>query len=74
MSKLKKIERDTEIYYNQSNDPMQIRIHDPKLIRKLTTLAADFPELCRLTEVNEYYGTCCEAEENIALSPDCKAA
>lgn len=57
MRKLTKRERDTEIYYNQSGDPMQIRTNDPKLIRKLSALGADFPELCQLTEVDES-GTC----------------
>ncbi|MCD8362171.1 MAG: molecular chaperone [Lachnospiraceae bacterium] len=57
MYKLTKKERDTEIYYNQSSDPMQIRTNDPKLIRKLTALSEDFPELCQLDNVDKYCGS-----------------
>ncbi len=63
MSKLTKRDRDTEIYYNQSSDPMQIRTNDPKLIRKLSALANDFPELCKLTEVDEYSGSYFEVDK-----------
>ncbi len=56
MEKHTKKDRDTELYYNQTNAPMQIRTHDPKLIRKLMSLSNDFPELCKLTEVDEYSG------------------
>lgn len=63
MSKLTKIERDTEIYYNQTNDPMLIRTNDPKLIRKLNSLAADFPELCKLTEEDEICGSYFEVDK-----------
>ncbi|MCD7804816.1 MAG: hypothetical protein LUH03_06675 [Oscillospiraceae bacterium] len=63
MSKLTKRDRDTEIYYNQSSDPMQIRTNNPKLIRKLSALAADFPELCKLTEVDEYSGSYFEVDK-----------
>ncbi|MCD8216605.1 MAG: molecular chaperone [Clostridiales bacterium] len=63
MSKLTKIERDTEIYYNQSNAPMLIRTNDPKLIRKLNALAADFPELCRLAEEDEICGSYFEVDK-----------
>ncbi|MCD8016035.1 MAG: molecular chaperone [Lachnospiraceae bacterium] len=64
MSKLTKIERDTEIYYNQSNAPMLIRTNDPKLIRKLNALAADFPELCKLTEEDEICGSYFEVDKH----------
>ncbi|MCD7919332.1 MAG: molecular chaperone [Clostridiales bacterium] len=64
MSKLTKIERDTEIYYNQSNAPMLIRTNDPKLIRKLNSLAADFPELCKLTEEDEICGSYFEVDKH----------
>ena len=63
MSKLTKIERDTEIYYNQSNAPMLIRTNDPKLIRKLNALADDFPELCKLTEEDEICGSYFEVDK-----------
>ncbi|MCD7734158.1 MAG: hypothetical protein LUH48_03315, partial [Clostridiales bacterium] len=55
--------RDTEIYYNQSNAPMLIRTNDPKLIRKLNALAADFPELCKLTEEDEICGAYFEVDK-----------
>ncbi|MCD7920700.1 MAG: molecular chaperone [Clostridiales bacterium] len=56
MYKLTKKERDTEIYYNQSSDPMQIRTNDPKLIRRLKGLSEEYPELCKLTEEDEICG------------------
>ncbi|MCC8099698.1 MAG: hypothetical protein LIO78_06500 [Clostridiales bacterium] len=64
MSKRTKRDRDTEIYYNQSSDPMQIRTNDPKLIRKLTALAADFPVLCKLTEEDEICGSYFEVDKH----------
>ncbi|MCD8161201.1 MAG: molecular chaperone [Clostridiales bacterium] len=64
MSKLTKIERDTVIYYNQSIVPMLIRTNDPKLIRKLNALAADFPELCKLTEEDEICGSYFEVDKH----------
>ncbi|MCD8363304.1 MAG: molecular chaperone [Lachnospiraceae bacterium] len=57
MYKFTKRERETEIWYNQTNDPMQIRTNDPKLIRKLTALSEEFPELCQLDNVDEYCGS-----------------
>lgn len=57
MSKLTKKERDTEIYYNQSGDPIQVRTHDAKLFRKLAALSEEFPELCQLTDEDEYSGS-----------------
>ncbi|MCC8099118.1 MAG: hypothetical protein LIO78_03500 [Clostridiales bacterium] len=63
MSKLTKRDRDTEIYYNQSSDPMQIRTNDPKLIRKLNALAIDFPEMCKLTEEDEICGSYFEVDK-----------
>ncbi len=56
MYRLAKRERDTDIWYNQTNDPMQIRTNDPKLIRKLTALSEEFPELCQLDKVEENCG------------------
>ncbi len=57
MYKLTKKERDTEIYYNQSSDPMQIRTNDPKLIRRLKRLSEEYPELCKLTGEDEVCGS-----------------
>ncbi len=64
MSKHTKRDRDPEIYYNQSNAPMLIRTNDPKLIRKLNALAADFPELCKLTEEDEICGSYFEVDKH----------
>ncbi|MCD7802918.1 MAG: hypothetical protein LUH09_08485 [Clostridiales bacterium] len=61
MEKFTKKDRNTDLYYDQTNAPMQIHTHDPKLIRKLTCLSNDYPELCRLTEVGECSGTYFEA-------------
>lgn len=41
MKKLTKKDKDTDIYYNQTHDPVQIRTHDLKLIRKLIDLSAE---------------------------------
>jgi len=57
MYKFTKKERDTDIYYNQSDEPMQIRTNDPKLIRKLKDLNEDYPELCQLVEEDEICGS-----------------
>ncbi|MCD8150407.1 MAG: hypothetical protein LUE92_12805 [Clostridiales bacterium] len=57
MYKPTKRDRDTDIYYNQSSDPVQVRTNDPKLIRKLTALSEEFPELCQLTEKDEFCGS-----------------
>lgn len=64
MSRLTKKERDTEIYYNQSGDPVQIRTHDMKLIRKLAALSEDFPELCQLTDEDECSGSYYDVNKN----------
>ncbi len=63
MCKLTKRQKDTEIYYNQSSDPMQIRTHDQKLIRKLSALSEGFPELCRLVEEDDYNGSYFEVDK-----------
>ncbi len=54
MKKLTKKDKDTDIYYNQSGDPVLVRTHDLKLIRKLIALAAEYPESCRVTDEGEY--------------------
>ncbi|MCD7880214.1 MAG: molecular chaperone [Clostridiales bacterium] len=64
MEKLTKKDRDSELYYNQTNAPMLIRTNDPKLIRKLNALAADFPELCKLTEEDEICGSYFEVDKH----------
>ncbi|MCD8127122.1 MAG: hypothetical protein LUD82_06615 [Clostridiales bacterium] len=63
MSNLTKKERDTDIYYNQSNEPMQIRTNDQKLIRKLKGLSEEYPELCKLTEEDEICGSYFEVDK-----------
>jgi len=57
MYKLTKKESATEIYDNQSSDPMQIRTNDPKLIRRLKGLSEEYPELCKLTGEDEVCGS-----------------
>lgn len=58
-----KRERDTEIYYNQSDDPMQIRTNDPKLIRRLTALSEEYPDLCRYIGKDEICGSYFEVDK-----------
>lgn len=63
MYKLTKRERDTEIYYNQSNDPIQVRTNDPSLIRRLKGLSEEYPELCKLTDEDEICGAYFEVDK-----------
>ena len=57
MERLTKQEKDTEIFYDQSNAPMQIRTHDLNLIRRLTALSAEYPDVCQLVETDPISGS-----------------
>lgn len=66
--RLTKKEKDTEIIYDQSDEPMQIRTHDLNLIRRLTALSKEYPETCRLVEVDTISGTYFEVIDKSRVS------
>ena len=56
--KLKKFEKETNILYNQTTDPVEICGYDRQLFRKLEKFAEECPELCQRTDKGkdpEYY-------------------
>ena len=66
--RLTKKERDTEIIYDQSDVPMQIRTHDRNLIRRLTALSSEYPEACCLVETDPISGTYFEVMDKNRVS------
>ena len=66
--RLTKKERDTEIIYDQSDAPMQIRTHDLNLIRRLIALSNEYPETCCLVEVDTISGTYFEVMDKSRVS------
>jgi len=68
MERLTKKDKYTEIYYDQSDAPMLIRTHDLNLIRKLTALSSDYPEICRLVEGDQISGAYFEVVEKSRVS------
>ncbi|MCD7714946.1 MAG: hypothetical protein LUI39_00645 [Lachnospiraceae bacterium] len=66
--RLTKKERDTEIIYDQSDAPMQIRTHDLNLIRRLTALSSEYPEACCLVETDPISGTYFEVMDKNRVS------
>lgn len=68
MEKLTKKDKYTEIYYDQSDAPMQIRTHDLNLIRKLTALSSNYPEECRLVETGQDSGAYFEVLDKSRVS------
>lgn len=53
---LTKKQKVTELYYNAKDPIAEIYTHDTKMKRRLTEYAAEFPELCQLTEDDEHGG------------------
>lgn len=68
MEKLTKKDKYTEIYYDQSEAPMQIRTHDLNLIRRLKALNSDYPEICRLVEEDQNNGAYFEVKDKSRVS------
>ena len=55
---LTKAEKETNILYNQTTDPIEICGYDRQLFRKLEKFAEECPELCQRTDKGkdpEYY-------------------
>ncbi len=60
-----KLEKETNILYNQTTDPIEICGYDQKLFRKLKKFAKEYPDLCQCTKHNEetdYYEFLLEKE------------
>lgn len=53
---LTKYEKETIILYNQSTEPVNISGYDQKLLRKLSRLAKQHPDLCQRTDRGKYLG------------------
>ena len=53
---LTKKQKVTELYYNAKDPVAEVYTHDTKLKRRLREYAAEFPELCQLTEDDEQGG------------------
>ena len=49
---MKKNQKFTEIYFNEADPVMQITTHNAGLKKRLQAFAAEFPELCRITEID----------------------
>ena len=49
----KKIEKTTEIYFDETHAPVVIRTHNTALKKRLLAFAEEFPSLCRLTDDDE---------------------
>lgn len=49
----KKIEKTTEIYFDETPAPVLIRTHNTTLKKRLLAFAERFPTLCRLTDDDE---------------------
>ncbi|MCC8150064.1 MAG: molecular chaperone [Lachnospiraceae bacterium] len=68
MEKHTKKDKYTEIYYDQSDAPMQIRTHDLNLIRRLKAFSSDYPEICRLVEEDQNNGAYFEVMDKSRVS------
>lgn len=53
---LHKRDKTTEIYFNEANPMVEIRTHNTDLKKRLTAYAAEYPDLCRLTDEDEETG------------------
>ncbi len=51
---LTKEEKETQILYNQSSEPVIIAGYDPHLLRQLSTYAQRHPDLCRRIDKGLY--------------------
>ena len=50
----KKNEKTTEIYFDETPAPVVIRTHNTALKKRLLSFAEKFPDLCRLTDDDEF--------------------
>ena len=52
--KLARFEMETQVLYNQTNEPVIISGYDPKLLRHLADYAERHPDLCRRVDKRRY--------------------
>ena len=56
---LHKRDKTTEIFFDEANPMVEIRTHNTDLEKRLTAYAAEYPELCRLTDEDVETGYKC---------------
>ena len=49
---MNKQQKFTQIYFNEADPTMEITTHNTDLKKRLRRFAEDFPELCRITEID----------------------
>ena len=49
---LNKQQKFTQIYFNEADPMMEITTHNPELKKRLRRFAVEFPEICRITEID----------------------
>ena len=49
---MRKNEKFTQIYFNEADPMMEITTHNTDLKKRLKRFAEEFPELCRVTEID----------------------
>ena len=49
---MRKSEKFTQIYFNEADPMMEITTHNTDLKKRLKRFAEEFPELCRVTEID----------------------
>ena len=49
---MRKSEKFTQIYFNEADPTMEITTHNADLKKRLRRFAEEFPELCRITEID----------------------
>ena len=47
---LKKSQKTTETFFDEANPMVEIRTHNTDLKKRLTAYAADYPDICKLTD------------------------
>ena len=68
---LKKSQKTTEIFFDEANPMVEIRTHNTGLKKRLTAYAADYPDLCKLTDEDEETGyKCFEIANGASRPPD----
>ena len=50
---MNKKQKFTQAYFNEAEPMMEITTHNTDLKRRLRAFAAEYPELCRITEIDE---------------------
>ena len=49
---MNKQQKFTQIYFNEADHTMEITTHNTDLKKRLRRFAEEFPELCRISEIN----------------------